>query len=187
MLGGLIAACHSAGTLPASLETPADRQAPSDWQVQTFGPLALLAGRTFTGTPSDPESEQQRDVQTWRWTVGGSVLSVLHALEDGSYGGETLIYHDNKDETLAYAYITNAGFMTRGTLLLEGERSWTAEEEVTGHPTITRVRSSASFEADGTIITASSYLQNDEWVPGHGFVYLETSQVSPVFTPPELN
>jgi hypothetical protein len=53
-------------------------------------------------------------------------------------------------------------------------RSFTAHEFVTGNENgITEVKSTATLGDDGKLRTASQYLRNGEWVPGHTAVYEE--------------
>lgn len=152
---------------------------PTAWQTETFGSLTRFVGRTFRGEPLEASSEANADIQSWDWALGGAGLSIRHALEDGSYGGETLIYHDNAADALAYVYVTNAGFRTEGIFLLEEDGSWQAEEDVSGHDTITKVRSTGRERLDGTLLSTSEYFKDGTWTPGHEFLYREVFDMSP--------
>ncbi|MEL7129283.1 MAG: hypothetical protein AAGK23_07030 [Pseudomonadota bacterium] len=163
----------------------ASRPNPTDWQQATFGVLADFPGRTFRGEPSDNSSETQADIQSWAWALGGAGLSVTHALEDGTYGGETLIYQDKSSDALAYVYVTNAGFRTEGTFTLGDDGTWEAIEAVQGHETITKVRSRGRVRADDALVMQSDYLSEGEWEPGHGFVYREVFDEMPNLNKPE--
>jgi len=154
------------------------------WQKETFGVLAGFAGRTYRGEPLEGSSEAVADIQSWNWAIGGAGLSIRHALEDGSYGGETLVYHDKASDRLAYVYVTSAGFHTEGSFDINEDGSWTAVEEVTGHPSITKVRSNGHQRSDGSLMSASEYYQDDDWVPGTQFLYREVFDIEPVINPP---
>lgn len=184
----LLAACGpSAVSGPSSSEGNGalpQPDPPTAWQKETFGSLAELVGKTFLGGPGGDSSEQTADVQYWSWAVGGSVLSITHALEDGSYGGETLVYRDNSTDGLAYVYVTDGGFMTQGSFTLDDEGGWVAEEEVTGHPTITKVRSTGVMKETGELVSTSEYFQNGEWVAGNNFTYREVVGRRPEFDAP---
>lgn len=156
---------------------------PSAWQRETFGALADLPGKTYRGEPDEGSDEPRVDIQAWEWAIGGAAISVTHALEDGSYGGETLIYADTAAEALAYVYVTNAGFRTEGTFDVADDGAWTASEDVLGHETITKVRSMGRIEPDGTMSVRSELLENGDWRPAHAFVYRETD-ARPVIKPP---
>ncbi len=187
MRGVVAAIC----VLTAACASPAERTPvesagvePSAWQQANFGPLVELVGKTFVGrTPGEDQSGG--DVQRWDWALGGAGLSISHALSDGSYGGETLVYRDGETDALVYVYVTNAGFRTEGSFDIGADGSWTAEEAVTGHPSITLVRSTGRMREDGVLVSSSQYLDNGEWVDGHTFEYREAAEgVQPTLDPP---
>lgn len=160
----------------AAIVTP---QAPTDWQRATFGALADLAGKGYRGEGINPDGSTFTDHQVWEWALSGHVLRCTHALGDGSYGGETLIYPDAQGG-LAYVYVTIAGFRTEGTMSLAPDGGWVAMEAVTGHPTITRVRSTGRIEPDASLTSTAEFEQDGAFVPGHSFTY---RQIDPPFLP----
>ncbi|MEM1390930.1 MAG: hypothetical protein AAGG45_07595 [Pseudomonadota bacterium] len=144
-----------------------------------FYPLSKLVGQRFRGTPEDGSTERAADIQQWEWALGGTAILIRHALEDGSYGGDTYVYKDAKSGDLVYVYITNAGFRTEGVIELNDDASYTAEEDVAGHPTITKVRSTSVINGDGSTNISSQYFDGGEWVPGHAFTYVPTDKPLP--------
>ena len=168
---------------PTSALKPTPAKATA-WQTETFGRLTRFVGRTFRGEPTGEGADTVADIQSWDWALGGAGLSIVHALEDGSYGGETLIYQDGESDDLVYVYVTNAGFRTEGSFVLNEDGSWSAEEAVTGHDTITRVRSTGEERSDGTLLMISEYLSDGDWTPGHRFIYREVFGVEPTLNVP---
>lgn len=162
-----------------------DRKAPTPWQKARFGRLAELVGQTYKSEPAEADSAEPSDITTWDWALGGQAISSVHALEDGSYGGESLIYFDNETGGLAYVYVTTAGFRTEGTYRLNEDGSWVAEEDVIGHESITKVRSSGRLRADGVLAGSSEYFRNGEWVPGRNALYRPVTGIAPAFADPE--
>lgn len=152
---------------------------PTYEQRQTFGILAQFAGHTYRGEPNEGGPLDQADIQQWSWTEDGKALLIRHALEDGSYGGDTIVRRENGDEALSYIYKTNAGFSTTGTFTVSKEGTWEAIEEVVGQSDVTKVRSRGHMRADGALISAAEYLKGGQWVPGHSFVYRETLKPLP--------
>ncbi len=165
-------------------ETPVSQPAPTVQQVETFGPLANLVGKSFRGAPADGSTEPNPDTQTWEWALGGTAILIKHALADGAYGGDTYVYKDAKTGDLAYVYITNAGFRTEGVMFVNDDGSYTAEEAVEGHPSITKVRSTSVLNDDGTSVVTSEYLDNGEWKAGHAFIYSPTNETLPQLKAP---
>ncbi len=156
-------ACHPA-PVPAAPAT-AD-------QVSMFGPLSGLVGKTWRSAPADTAEAGPADISAWSWDLGGHVLVNRHALEDGSYGGVTYVYENGETGSLDYVYVTSGGFHTSGSFVLGEDGSWTAEEAVTGHETITRVRSTGRIRPDGQMAMTSEYFANGDWSPGRNVVYL---------------
>lgn len=181
-LSGLAACVNVAVDAPAAPVAAAAPAATAELtraQAEVFGPLAGLVGTRWRGEPLGDSSEQQVDYQSWEWALDGSAILVRHAIADGSYGGDTYIYPGASGGPLTYVYITNAGFYTEGTYVFGEDGSWTAEEDVKGHPEITRVRSTGTRNDDGSLTVEGSYLTNGTWQPGHGFVYRETDAALP--------
>jgi len=142
----------------------------ADAPADPFADLRPFVGKTFRGEGTG--TGKMVDVQRWEWAVGGHAVRIVHALEDGSYGGETVVFWDKARNSLIYHYFTTAGFHTQGSMVASGGK-YVATEKVEGHPTITEVRSTSTIQPDGTIATSSEYLDNGTWVQGHAFLYRE--------------
>ncbi|MBE0644445.1 MAG: hypothetical protein IH600_10235 [Bacteroidetes bacterium] len=136
-------------------------------------PFKDLVGHTFRGKLSEPDAKKEMwDVMHFERALNGKALRVLHSLNDGEYGGESVIFWDEAKQSLVYYYFTTAGFYTNGTMTMEGEGKWTSHEMVTGNANgVTEVRATGEFTSDGTLKTSSEYLQNGAWVPGHSSTY----------------
>ena len=156
--------------------------APTAAQKGSFGALTGLAGKTWRSEPVAEGETGPADVSAWSWDLGGRVLVNRHALEDGSYGGVTYVYENGQTGSLDYVYVTSAGFHTTGTFVLGEDGSWTAEEAVTGHDTITRVRSTGRITPEGTMTMTSEYFAKGEWSPGRNVVYAEVDAGIPEIT-----
>jgi hypothetical protein len=171
--GLMLAAC-------ASLSAPVPPPTPA--QVSMFGPLSNLVGKTWRSEPVDAAESGPADISAWSWDLGGRVLVNRHALEDGSYGGVTYVYENGQTGRLEYVYVTSGGFHTTGSFELGEDGSWTAEEAVTGHETITRVRSTGQINADGQMEMKSDYFSEGTWSPGRNVVYVPVEADVPEIT-----
>ncbi len=142
-----------------------------DPRLEAFRPLI---GKTWRGVLGEPGAKEPMiDVSRYERVLNGTAVRSIHSLNDGVYGGESIIFWDKKKESLVFYYFTTAGFYTTGTMTTDGQ-SYTAHEVVTGNENgITEVKSTASLDADGKLRTSSQYLKNGEWVPGHSAVYEE--------------
>jgi hypothetical protein len=155
---------------------------PTTQQVDAFGPMAGLVGKTWRSEPVGGGEIGPADISRWSWDLGGRVIVSRHALEDGSYGGVTYIYENSQTGSLDYVYVTSAGFHTTGTYQLAGDGSWTAEEAVIGHETITRVRSTGRITPDGRMAVTSEYFAKDAWSPGRNVIYVPVKAKIPEIT-----
>ncbi len=145
-------------------------------------PLRPLLGKTFRGelkgsTPEKPVV----DVSRWERAVNGQAVRVLHSINQGAYGGETLIYWDASKKSLAYLYVTTAGFQTSGTMTIADGRI-TSHEKVTGASEgITEVKATSELRPDGTLVKKADGLKDGKWEELHSAVYREDPKAEVVF------
>ena len=145
-------------------------------------PLRPFLGKTWKGhfKNSTPEKPQV-DVSRWERALNGKAVRVLHSINDGIYGGESIIVWDEKKKSLVYSYFTTAGFYTTGTITLS-DGKFTSHETVTGSAEgVTEVRATTELRADGTMHTESEYRKEGKWVPGHEVTYKEDPKAEVVF------
>jgi len=177
----IIESIHAANNAPPNATWREVLSAPHD----KFGPLAALIGRCYKGTPTGESVEQIADIQYWSTALGGAAITIEHALEDGSYGGISYVYPKARSDDFTYIYITNTGFHTQGTIILDSDGSFTASETVDGHPTITEVRSATQFDESGLTSMTSKFLDDGIWKPGPGFTHEVTTQAFPRLQTPK--
>jgi len=80
-------------------------------------PLRPLLGKTWKGPFANSKPDKPTvDVARWERALNGKAVRVLHSINDGVYGGETLIVWDPKKNVLESHYFTTAGFTTTGTV-----------------------------------------------------------------------
>ena len=148
------------------------------------GPLDVfkpLCGKTWRGEFTGPDGTKMVDVSRWELILGGMAVRTVHSLNDGVYGGETLLFWDTAKESLAFVYITTAGFRTEGTISVDGA-TFTSHEVVHGDADgITEVRATSQLLEDGTLAMVSEYLKDGAWTAGHKVVYVEAPQAEVKF------
>jgi hypothetical protein len=145
-------------------------------------PLRPFLGKTWRGEmPGSTAEKPSIDVSRWERALNGQAVRILHSVNQGEYGGETIIFWDAAEKSLAFYYFTTAGFYTHGTMSFDGSRL-VSHEMVTGNENgITEVRSTGEVLPDGRLHSKAEYLQNGEWVPGHEFYYSEDPGAQVVF------
>ncbi len=144
--------------------------------------LRPYVGRTWRGDFKNSTPEKPMvDIAKWERALNGQAIRVLHSINQGVYGGETLMTWDATKKTIVYHYFTTAGFMTTGTLRREGGKV-ISHEFVKGEAGgVAEVRATNELLPDGTMTAKSEYLKNGKWEPGHEIVYREDPKAEVVF------
>lgn len=145
-------------------------------------PLIPFIDKTWKGEfPGSTLEKPVYDVQHWELILNGQAIRIMHSVNNGAYGGETIVMWDKEKEQLIYFYFTTAGFYTQGTFSFDGNK-WIGHEYVTGNKDgITKVKSTGEILPDGRLHNKSQYLKNGKWVDGHEFFYVEDSPAKVVF------
>lgn len=145
----------SALIAPALSPTPVFAQQPpaAAAPAAAFDVLRPLIGRTWRGQAVRQAGVE--DVARWDWALGGHAVRVVHAVNGGVYGGETLIFLDKDTGGLVFHYFTTGGFHTTGTMKPSPSGGLDIEETVHGVDTIETLRSTAAIGDDGVYRTRS--------------------------------
>jgi hypothetical protein len=169
-------------------QTPAEPK-PSEPQAVSALPLheklkvfEPLLGNTYRGEFADSTPAMPKfDVSKWERAMNGQAVRILHSVNDGVYGGETILMWDKKTEKITYWYFTTSGFHTEGTMDVNGNE-WSSTEKVTGESSgITEVKSTSTLDQKGNLKTSAKYLQNGKWIPGHEVEYIPSPEAKVVF------
>jgi hypothetical protein len=144
--------------------------------------LAPYVNKTWKGVFVDSTaSKPMYDVAIWERVLNGQAVRILHSVNDGEYGGETIVYWDKLKLNVVYYYFTTAGFYTTGTMKVEGS-TIINHEYVSGNQNgITEVRSTSRIFPDGKMQAEAEYLQNGKWIPGHKIIYSEDTAAKVIF------
>lgn len=142
-----------------------------DEHLEIFRPYL---GKTWRGEFKNSRPGQPTvDVARWERALNGKAVRVLHSVNDGAYGGESIIRWDDGAQRIVYHYFTTAGFMTTGSMTVSN-RVITAVEKVTGSANgVTEVRSTTELRADGTLFVKAQYVKEGRPAPGREVLYQE--------------
>lgn len=132
-------------------------------------------GKTFKGEFSNSTPENPIfDVQSWNKILNGNGIKVTHSVNNGVYGGESIIIWDSKSKNLVSWYFTTAGFYTRSTVSIKNDKI-TFHEKVTGNKEgITETKGIIQLLSNGDLKKETQYFQKGKWVKGHEIYYKET-------------
>ena len=108
-------------------------------------------------------------------------IKITHTVNDGEYGGISIITWDENKNSLVSSYFTTAGFTTNALMHFE-DGKLISLEDVTGNENgITKVKAIIQFLENGDLQNSSKYFMNDKWVDGHTIYYKETPDAKIVF------
>jgi hypothetical protein len=138
--------------------------------------------KTWKGTFKNSKPEKPTvDVAIWERALNGRGVRLLHSVNDGVYGGETMLIWDNKKQSIVFYYFTTEGYMTTGTMTFKEGKIITHEDIVGSANGITEVRATSELLSDGGFHVKSEYLKNGEWTSGHEVTYREDPGAKVVF------
>lgn len=123
-----------------------------------------------------PGTKPVQDVGLWERALNGKAIRTKHSINEGEYGGESMIFYDSKKDSLVFYYFTTAGFYTKGTIKVLSPTQFVAYEEVTGSKEgITKVKSTSDLK-DGKLVVSTSYLKKGEWTKPESRIYTRSNQ-----------
>jgi len=138
-----------------------------------LAPLLPLVGKTWRGSLSSPGAKPVVDVTRFELVLGGRAVRSSHSINDGEYGGETLIVWDKEKEAVVFYYFTTGGFYTTGTIG-PAEGGFKARETVHGTSGgVREVEATSRVLPDGRLHVKSRYLKDGQWTDGHEVFYTE--------------
>lgn len=145
-------------------------------------PLRPLLGKTWKGIFKNGNPDKPTvDIMRCERGLNGKAVRVLHSINDGAYGGETIFMWDEKKQAVTYHYFTTAGFMTVGTLSSK-DGKLISHEIVSGSAGgATEVRGTSELLPSGGIRVKTEYLKDGKWEPGREVVYTEESTAKVIF------
>jgi hypothetical protein len=140
-----------------------------------LAPLKPLLGRTWRGVFPDSTPEKPLiDISRFEAALNGQAVRNLHSINDGFYGGETLIVWDKEKQSLVYYYFSTGGFYTTGTMRA-ADGSFESHEIVKGGEAdgVSEVKGSYRLLPDGRLHAKTQYLKQGKWVEARDMHYVE--------------
>jgi hypothetical protein len=121
-------------------------------------------------------AKKTRDVGRWERVLNGKAIRTMHSINEGEYGGESMIFYDSKKKSLVFYYFTTAGFYTKGTITVLSPTQFVVYEEVTGSKEgVTKVKSTSDLK-DDKFIVSTSYLKKGEWTKPEQRIYTRSTK-----------
>jgi hypothetical protein len=164
-----------AAIVSALLTSPSSLPAAETGRLdEPLEPLRPFMGRTWRGEFKNSTPEKPTiDVARWERALNGRAVRVLHSINDGYYGGESLIRWDKEKNQITYHYFSTAGFYNAGVMTVAGN-TLTAVEKVFGNTNgVTEVRSTYELRTDGTLLNRSQYMKDGQPTGSREVLYKE--------------
>lgn len=158
---------------------PASETSGLDPNLQSLQPFV---GKTWRGefkdsTPAKPII----DISKWERALNGKAIRVLHSINDGLYGGESLIHWDAAKKQIIYHYFSTAGFYNVGTMSVSNKVLVAVEKVVGSQEGMTEVRSTYELRSDGTMLNRSQYFKGGEPAGSREVLYKEDPKAAVIF------
>ncbi|MEL0640790.1 hypothetical protein V6260_09265 [Pseudoalteromonas aliena] len=117
-----------------------------------------------------------QDVGRWERALNGKAIHTKHSINEGEYGGESMIFYDSKKKSLVFYYFTTAEFYTKGTMKVLSPTQFVAYENVTGSQDgITKVKSMSELK-DDKFVASTSYLKKGDWTRPEQRMYTRSTK-----------
>ena len=145
-------------------------------------PFEPYINKTYKGEFATSTKENPIfDISYWERILNGMAIKITHSVNDGEYGGETMIIWDEEKNSLVSSYFTTAGFHTNATLHFKNDKIISIEDVFGNENGITKVKAIIEFLPNGNLQNSSKYLMNGAWVDGHVIHYEESPETKIVF------
>ena len=149
---------------------------------ENLKPFQVFINKTFKGefATSTPE-KPVFGISRWERALNGNAIRIMHSVNNGEYGGESIVMWDTKKESLVSWYFTTAGFYSEAILHFEDEKLISVEDVTGNENGITKVKSEINLLPNGQLVNSSMYLMNGNWVDGHKIHYKEVADAQVIF------
>ena len=149
---------------------------------ENLKPFQDFISKTFKGEFANSTLEKPvYDISRWERALNVNAIRIMHSVNNGEYGGESIVMWDSGKESLVSWYFTTAGFYTQATLHFENEKLISIEDVTGNENGITQVKAIIELLPNGQLINKSIYLMNGNWVDGHIIHYKETPDAQVLF------
>lgn len=150
-----------------------------------LAPLKPFVSKTWRGEFKRSTGDKPMvDVSQWEVILKGNAVRCRHSVNDGVYGGETIIMWDPEKNALATFYFTTAGFFTEGTMEIKDGKIHSHEKVRGVNPGVAEVQAVTEL-TDGKMHVKARFLQGGKWVDAHEILYTEAPDAKVVLVKPQ--
>jgi hypothetical protein len=173
----VVSLCWLLGLAPSAVANP-----DTGYLIPELENFRPYIGKTYRGEFSGAEQTKPAiDISRWERALNGTAIRILHSINHGEYGGESIIFYDKTLNTLRFYYFTTAGFYTEGEARFDGN-NFVSTERVTGNKDgITHVTSTAALNPSGELTVQSVYMKGEQRLSTSQARYRPVTDQQPMF------
>ncbi len=134
-------------------------------------------GEFFNSTPDNP----LYDITSWERILNGKAIRITHSVNNGEYGGETIIMWDPNQDKLISRYFTTAGTMSLATMKFDNNRLISIEDVSNNQNGIKKIKTIIQFIDDGKLMHRVKYQINNIWQDAHEIIYYKIQNEPIIF------
>ena len=144
--------------------------------------LKPFIGNTYKGNFINSTKENPMiDIISFERALNGNAVKVTHSVNNGEYGGETMVMWNSEKEGLQSWYFTSAGSLTIQNVQIKKD-AFICIEDVAGNKNgITKVKTIIEVLHGNQIQKRTKYLMNNLWKDGSEIIYNKVNDLKPVF------
>ncbi|UCG52652.1 MAG: hypothetical protein JSW58_03630 [Candidatus Latescibacterota bacterium] len=146
--------------LLASLAVPAAAELDEQLQI-----LAPLVGERWVGHFRNVENGPQL-IFHWEVILDGHAVRGLRLVPDREFRGESTYYWDERKQKVAYLSLTNNGYVSHGTVVVEDDRIIVVGDQ-SGPGGEQKVRAAFWVDVEGRLNNQLHTWENGNWEPAH--------------------
>ena len=144
--------------------------------------LKPFIGNTYKGNFINSTKENPMiDIISFERALNGNAVKVTHSVNNGEYGGETMVMWNSEKGGLQSWYFTSAGSLTIQNVQIKKD-TFICIEDVAGNKNgITKVKTIIEVLHGNQIQKRTKYLMNNLWKDGSEIIYNKVNDLKPVF------
>jgi len=139
-------------------------------------------GNTYKGNFINSTKENPMiDILSFERALNGNAVKVIHSVNNGEFGGETMVMWDPEKGGLQSWYFTSAGSLTIQNVQIKKDTFISIENVERNQNGITKVKTIIEVLHGNQIKKRTKYLMNNLWKDGSETIYKKVHDHKPVF------
>ena len=144
--------------------------------------MELFIGNTYKGNFINSTRENPMiDILSFERSLNGNAIKVIHSVNNGEFGGETMVMWNPEKERLQSWYFTSAGSLTIQNVQIKKDTFISTENVERNKNGITKVKTIIEVLHGNQIKKRTKYLMNNLWKDGSETIYNKVNDHKPAF------